>query len=114
MTATTPSAALATVQPVFTESGHLAPAGFLAGYRGLTCEACTLDLRQFTAWCRIRSLSLFWVRRAGIEAFARELEARGRAPGLSPQRSGLTRAGRAGHAQCLWWRTGSGGRRRNG
>jgi integrase/recombinase XerD len=80
MTATTPSTALdVTVQPVFTESERLALAGFLAGYRGLTREAYTLDLRQFTAWCRIRSLSLFSVRRADIETFARDLEAKGRA-----------------------------------
>jgi hypothetical protein len=79
MTATTPSTALATVQPVFTESERLALAGFLAGYRGLTREAYTLDLRQFTAWCRTRSLSLFAVRRADIETFARDLEAKGRA-----------------------------------
>jgi site-specific recombinase XerD len=58
---------------------RLALAGFLAGYRGLTREAHTLDLRQFTAWCRIRSQSLFSVRRADIETFARELEAKGRA-----------------------------------
>jgi hypothetical protein len=32
MTATTSSTALATVQPVFTGSERLAPAGFLAGY----------------------------------------------------------------------------------
>lgn len=50
---------LVTVQPVFTESERLALAGFLAGYRGLTREAYTLGLRQFTAWCRIRSLSHF-------------------------------------------------------
>ena len=79
MTATTPSTALVTIQPVFTESERLALAGFLAGYRGLTRDAYTLDLRQFTAWCRTRSLSLFAVRRADIETFARELEARGRA-----------------------------------
>jgi integrase/recombinase XerD len=78
MTATTPFTALATVQPAFTDSERLALAGFLAGYRGLTREAYTLDLRQFTAWCRLRSLSLFSVRRADIETFARELEARGR------------------------------------
>ena len=36
-------------------------------------------LRQFTSWCRTRSLPLFSVRRADIETFARELEARGRA-----------------------------------
>jgi site-specific recombinase XerD len=74
-----PSAALVTVQPVFTEAERLALAGFLAGYRGLTREAYTLDLRQFTAWCRLRSLSLFSVRRADIETFARDLEAEGRA-----------------------------------
>ena len=67
MTATTTSTALATVQPMFTDSERLALAGFLAGYRGLTREAYTLDLRQFTAWCRTRSLSLFAVRRADIE-----------------------------------------------
>jgi integrase/recombinase XerD len=50
-----------------------------AGYRGLTREAYALDLRQFTTWCRVRSLTLFAVRRADIESFARELEARGRA-----------------------------------
>lgn len=49
MTATTPFTALVTVQPVFTESERPALAGFLAGYRGLTREAYTLGLRQFTA-----------------------------------------------------------------
>jgi hypothetical protein len=49
MTATTTSTALVTIQPTFTESERLALAGFLAGYRGLTREAYTLDLRQFTA-----------------------------------------------------------------
>jgi integrase/recombinase XerD len=79
MTATTPSTALATIQPAFTDAERLALAGFLAGYRGLTREAYTLDLRQFTSWCQVRSLPLFAVRRADIETFARELEARGRA-----------------------------------
>jgi site-specific recombinase XerD len=78
MTTTTPSTALVAIQPAFTESERLALAGFLAGYRGLTREAYTLDLRQFTAWCRARNLPLFAVRRADIETFARELEARGR------------------------------------
>jgi integrase/recombinase XerD len=58
-------------------SGWLA--GFLAGYRGLTRDACTLDLRQFSGWCRSRPLPLFSVRRADIETFAREMEANGRA-----------------------------------
>ena len=43
-----PSTALATIQPAFTGPGRLALAGYLAGYRGLTRDACTLDLRQFT------------------------------------------------------------------
>jgi integrase/recombinase XerD len=36
-------------------------------------------LRQFTTWCRARSRALSAVRRAGIEGFARDLEAKGRA-----------------------------------
>src|SRR5271163_4707840 len=79
MAATVSSTSLVPVQPVFAESERLALAGFLAGYRGLTREAYTLDLRQFTGWCRTRSMPLFSVRRADIETFARELEARGRA-----------------------------------
>ena len=67
------------IRPVFTDAERLALAGFLAGYRGLTREAYGLDLRQYTTWCRARSLPLFAVRRADIESFARDLEARGRA-----------------------------------
>ena len=52
MTTAAPSTALATIQPAFTDPERLALAGFLAGYRGLTREAYTLDLRQFTTWCR--------------------------------------------------------------
>ncbi len=55
MAAMTPSTVLVPVQPVFTESERLALAGFLAGYRGLTREAYTFDLRQFTSWCRTRA-----------------------------------------------------------
>jgi integrase/recombinase XerD len=79
MTTAARSTALATIQPVFTDPERLALAGFLAGYRGLTREAYALDLRQFTSWCRARSLSLFAVRRADIENFARDLEGKGRA-----------------------------------
>jgi integrase/recombinase XerD len=80
MTATpSPSAALVPVNPVFTDAERFALAGYLAGYRGLTREAYTLDLRQFTSWCHTRSLPLFSIRRADIETFARELETRGRA-----------------------------------
>ena len=70
---------LVAVQPAFTDAKRLALAGYLAWYRRLTREANTLDLRQFTGWCRSRSLALFSVVRADIETFARELEARGRA-----------------------------------
>ena len=79
MTTAAPSTALATIQPAFTDPERLALAGYLAGYRGLTREAYALDLRQFTTWCRARSLALFAVRRADIESFARDLETRGRA-----------------------------------
>ena len=65
MTTAATSTALATIQPAFTDPERLALAGYLAGYRGLTREAYTLDLRQFA------------VRRADIEGFARELEAHG-------------------------------------
>ena len=60
MAATTSSTSLVPVQPVFTDAERLALAGFLAGYRGLTREAYTLDLRQFSeigrASCRERVL----------------------------------------------------------
>ena len=45
MAATTHSSSLVPVQPVFTDAERLALAGYLAGYRGLTREAYTLDLR---------------------------------------------------------------------
>jgi integrase/recombinase XerD len=75
VTTAAPSTALATIQPAFIDAERLA----LAGYRGLTRDAYALDLRQFTTWCRARSLNLFAGRRADIEGFARDLEARGRA-----------------------------------
>src|SRR5260370_9297782 len=79
MTTTIPSAALIAAEPVFTGPEQLALAGFLASYSGLTREAYMLDLRQFTTWCHQHGLRLFDVRRADIECFARDLEARGRA-----------------------------------
>jgi len=79
MAATSLSSSLVPVQAVFTDAERLALAVFLAGYRGLTREAYTLDLRRFTSWCRARSVPLLSVRRADIETFARELEARGHA-----------------------------------
>ncbi len=79
MTATIPSSAVVPANPVFNEPEQLALAGFLASYSGLTREAYMLDLRQFTTWCHQHDLRLFTVRRADIECFARDLEAKGRA-----------------------------------
>jgi hypothetical protein len=80
MPTATPSAVLVPVRPLFTDAERLALAGFLAGYRGLTRDAYTLGLRQFTTWCRARPVPLLAVRRADIETFARDLEARGSGP----------------------------------
>ena len=85
MTAMTssPSTVIAVAEPVFSNAERLALAGFLTGYTGLTREAYALDLRQFTGWCQQRHLRLFQVRRADIECFARDLEAKGRARATS-------------------------------
>ena len=81
MTTTTsfPSTVIAVAEPAFTNAERLALAGFLAGYTGLTRDAYTLDLRQYASWCQQHHVRLFDARRAGIECFARDLEARGRA-----------------------------------
>ena len=79
MATTSTSTAIVSVQPMFTAAERLALAGFLAGYTGLTREAYALDLRQYASWCQQRQLRLFQARRADIECFARDLEARGRA-----------------------------------
>jgi len=79
MTTTIPSTAVVLARPVLSDQERQALGGFLAGYTGLTREAYALDLRQFTAWCAFHSLRLFQVRRADIECFGRDLEARGRA-----------------------------------
>ncbi len=74
-----PSAAIAVAEPALTHREQLTLAGFLAGYLGLTREAYALDLRQYANWSQQRHLCLFQARRADIECFARDLEARGRA-----------------------------------
>jgi integrase/recombinase XerD len=81
MTTTTssPSTVIAVAEPVFTNAERLALAGFLAGYTGLTRDAYALDLRQYASWCQQHHVRLFDARRADIECFARDLEARGRA-----------------------------------
>ncbi len=79
MATTISSPAQVPVTPVFSNTERLALAGFLAGYSGLTRQAYELDLRQYAAWCQSHQLRLFQARRADIECFARDLEARGRA-----------------------------------
>jgi integrase/recombinase XerD len=81
MTTTTSSAstAIAVAEPVFTGPEQLALAGFLAGYTGLTRQAYALDLRQYASWCQQHHVRPFQARRADIECFARDQEARGRA-----------------------------------
>ena len=79
MATTIPSAALVPAAPVFSQAERLALAGFLAGYSGLTREACELDLRQDASWCQHHHLQLFQARRADIGCFTRDLETSGRA-----------------------------------
>ena len=74
----TTSTAVERYQPVMSEAEQTTLLGLLAGYRGYTRDAYTLDLRQFTSWCWQRHHRLFEVRRVDIECFARELEDRGR------------------------------------
>ena len=45
------TAAVERYKPALTESEQTTLLGFLAGYRGYTGDAYTLDLRQFTLWC---------------------------------------------------------------
>jgi integrase len=79
MATTIPFTALVPTAPVITNMERLALAGFLAGCSGLTRQSYELDLRQFASWCQQHQLRLFQARRADIEFFARDLEARGRA-----------------------------------
>jgi integrase/recombinase XerD len=83
MTTTTPETATGVLVPVadplFSVGERKALAGFLSGYSGLTREAYTLDLRQYTAWCARHGLRLFDARRVDIESFRGAMEGAGRA-----------------------------------
>ena len=74
-----PTTSVVVRHEVFTTEEDVALAGFLAGYSGLTREACQLDLRQYVEWCAERRITLFCARRADIEGFGRHLETLGRA-----------------------------------
>ena len=65
--------------PLFTLAERQALAGYLSGYSGLTRDAYTVDLRQYTAWCTLHGLHLFGANRVDIESFRGEMEAAGRA-----------------------------------
>jgi site-specific recombinase XerD len=73
------STVLVLAEPLFTVDERAALAGFLAGYSGLTRDAYTLDLRQYTSWCVAHGLHLFTARRAEIGCFGHDMEATGRA-----------------------------------
>ncbi|MBA3604813.1 MAG: tyrosine-type recombinase/integrase [Acidimicrobiia bacterium] len=75
----TTTTAVERYEPALTETEQTTLLGFLAGYRGFTRDAYTLDLRQYTAWCWQHHHRLFDMRRVDIECFARDLEDRGRA-----------------------------------
>jgi site-specific recombinase XerD len=83
MTTTTTEPATGRLVPVsetvFSPDERAALAGFLTGYSGLTRDAYTLDLRQYTAWCAQHGLHLFTAKRADVECFGRDMEAAGRA-----------------------------------
>jgi integrase len=66
-------------EPLFTDGERMALAGFLAGYSGLTRDAYTLDLRQYTSWCTQHGVHLFTAKRADVERFGRDMESHGRA-----------------------------------
>ena len=78
MATTIPSAGLVPVTAMFTNAGRLAIAGFLAGYRALTRQACELGLCQFATGASSARGAFSAPRRTDIEFSARGLEARGR------------------------------------
>jgi hypothetical protein len=59
--------------PFFTPGERQSLAGFLSGYRGLTRDAYTLDLRHYAAWCTLHGLHRFAARRAFHDEAVREL-----------------------------------------
>lgn len=62
--------------PLFTLAEREALGGFVSGYSGLTRDAYTLDLRQYTAWCTRHGLHLFEAKRVDIESFRGDIGSR--------------------------------------
>lgn len=65
------------MSPNTVESGHAFAT--VGDTTGLTRDAYTLDLRQYTSWCTSHELHLFAARRVDIETFRGEMETAGRA-----------------------------------
>jgi hypothetical protein len=65
---TTPCVLLVVFDPALSPDERVALTGFLAGYRGATRDAYSLDLRQFVTWCDQHQLRLF--RPAGLTSRA--------------------------------------------
>lgn len=90
LTTTTPETAtgvlVPVVDPLFSVGEWQVLPGFLSGYRGLTRDAYTLDLRQYTGWCTLHGLHLFTAKRVDIESFRGDMEAAGRAPATIARR----------------------------
>ena len=97
---TNPARAIVVYDPGRVDPEHVALAGFLGGYRGLTRDAYALDLRQFVVFCAQRHLGLFEVRRSDIETFGRNLEARGRATATIARRHASPRPTRGWTCWC--------------
>ena len=66
-------------EPLFSGAERQALVGFLSGYGGLTRDAYTLDLRQYTAWCTLHGLHLFAAKRVDVESYRGDMEVAGRA-----------------------------------
>jgi hypothetical protein len=75
---TTPKPAPGVLVPVadllFSVAKRQALAGFRSGYSGLTRDAYTVDLRQYTAWCTRHGLHLLTAKRVDIESLRGEME----------------------------------------
>ena len=76
-------------------SEELAAMAFLAGYGARTREGYKLDLRRWFEFCEQNGLRPFGARRAHIELFARELEAKGLAVATVARRLSTV---------CVWYK----------
>lgn len=76
-------------------SEELAAMAFLAGYSTRTREGYKLDLKRWFEFCDAAGIRPFGVRRAHIELFARDLEAKGLAVATVARRLSTV---------CVWYK----------